>query len=36
METGRPCLLEFHLDNNIAAQEGGVCGGSMRIFLQAI
>jgi xanthine dehydrogenase accessory factor len=36
METGKPCLLEFHLDNNIAAQEGGVCGGSMRIFLQAI
>lgn len=36
MTTGIPRLLEFHLDNKIAAQEGGICGGSMTVFVQAM
>ena len=35
MSTRTSCLMEFHLNNEIAAQEGGVCGGSMKVFVQA-
>lgn len=31
-----PRLLEYNLDNTIAAREGMVCGGRMTIFLQPI
>lgn len=36
MDTRVPRLLEFKLDNTVAAQEGMVCGGKMTIFIQPI
>lgn len=34
MAEGKPRLLEYDLDNTLAAQEGMVCGGKMSIFVQ--
>lgn len=34
METKAPRLMDFSLDNALAAQEGMVCGGSMTVFIE--
>lgn len=31
-----PRLAEFHLDNTLAAEQGGVCGGNMTMFIQPV
>ncbi len=36
MDTQVPRLLEYKLDNTVAAQEGMVCGGKMTLFIQPI
>ena len=36
LRTKSPRLLEYNLDNTIAAREGMICGGRMSIFIQPI
>lgn len=36
MSTQAPRLLEYNLDNTLAAQEGMICGGRMTVFIQPV
>jgi xanthine dehydrogenase accessory factor len=36
MSTQAPRLLEYNLDNTMAAQEGMICGGRMTVFIQPV
>ncbi len=35
-KTGKPILMDFELDQNIASEEGMICGGSFSVFIQPV